>query len=81
MAEPAKKFDVTQHSLVPAHSILSEAETKEVLAKFNISTVQLPNMQASDPVAKAIGAKPGNVIKIERKTQSGKADYYRFVTE
>lgn len=81
MAEPAKKFDITQHTLVPAHSILSDSEAKEVLEKFNISTIQLPTMRASDPVAKTIGAKPGNVIKIERKTQTGNTNYYRFVVE
>jgi len=81
MAEPAKKIDIIQHILVPAHSILSDSEAKEILEKFNISTIQLPTIKESDPVAKALGAKPGNVVKIERKTQTGKTNYYRFVVE
>jgi len=81
MAEQAKKIDITQHVLVPAHTILSEAEAKEVLDKFNISAIQLPAIPASDPVAKSIGAKPGNIVKIERKIQTGKTNYFRLVTE
>lgn len=81
MAEPAKKINITQHTLVPVHSILSEQEATEVLKRFNISTIQLPSITSSDPVVKAIGAKPGQVIKIERKSQAGKTNYYRYVVD
>ena len=74
-----KKFDVTQHVLVPSHKILSELEVQQVLEKFNISTLQMPAILATDSVVKSLGAKKGNVIEIERKTQSGKTKYYRVV--
>ena len=81
MAEPAKKFDITQHILVPKHTILSDEEASDVLKKFNISAVQLPAIKISDPVIKALNADAGKIIKIERKTQTGKIDYYRVVVE
>lgn len=77
----AKKVDITQHALVPSHTILSEDELKEVLEKFNISQVQLPGIMSNDSVVKALGAKVGSVIKIERTTQTGKTDYFRVVVE
>lgn len=81
MAAPAeaKKVDITQHVLVPKHILLSEEEAKQVLSKFNISPPQLPVILATDTIAKAIGAKAGMMIKIERTGPTGKAEYYRRV--
>ena len=78
-AQEAKKVDITQHILVPKHILLSEEEAKLVLQEFNISALQLPIVQATDAVVKAIGAKPGAVIKIERTSLTGKSPYYRRV--
>ena len=75
MAVPAeaKKVDITQHILVPKHILLSEDEANQVLQQFNISALQLPVIQATDPMAKAIGAKAGAIVKIERTSQTGKS--------
>ncbi len=81
MAEPAKKFDITQHILVPKHTILSDEEATKVLERFNISPAQLPAIKASDPIAKALNAEAGKIIKIGRKTQTESIDYYRIVVE
>ncbi len=76
------KLNVLKHEMVPEHIVLSEEEKKEVLEKYNISVKQLPKILAKDPVIKAIGAKPGDVIKIVRKSPvAGKSVYYRLVVK
>lgn len=74
-----KKIDVTQHVLTPKFSKLSPEEIKNLLETYNISDVQLPVISEKDPVAKAANLKAGDMIKIERKTSTGKSDYYRRV--
>ena len=75
-----KGFDVTEHELVPKHEILSEEEAEEVLDDFDIESYQLPKLKEKDPVAKAIGAEAGNVVKITRNSPTaGKSVAYRLV--
>ena len=67
------------HILQPKHSKLSEKESKELLKKYNISITQLPKIRIIDP-ALPEGLKINDIIKIERKTESGeKTFYYRVV--
>jgi DNA-directed RNA polymerase subunit H len=67
---------------VPKHEILTENEKKEVLEKFKVTENQLPKITASDPVVELIGASPGNVVKITRKSKTaGQAVYYRLVVK
>ncbi len=74
------EFSVLDHVLVPKHRILSEEEKRSLLEKFNISEVQLPKILSTDPAVKALGAKPGDVIEIERPSPTaGKTLYYRLV--
>ena len=71
-----------RHTLVPQHKILSEEETKELFKKYDITTDQLPKILDTDPVAAFIGAKPGQIIKIIRKSHTAKeALAYRLVVE
>ncbi len=68
--------------MVPKHEILTEREKKEVMEKFGVNEKQLPKIPASDPVIALIGANPGNLIKITRKSEtSGEAVYYRLVVK
>lgn len=77
-----KKFDITQHALVPTHKILDKKSKKELLEKYNINEENLPKILASDKVVKTIGAKIGDVIKIKRKSRvAGESIYYRLVVE
>ena len=77
-----KKFDVMKHELVPRHDVLSDAETKQVLERYNIFPEQLPKIMQSDPVCKAIKAEPGQIVRIRRKSPTaGEAVAYRLVVE
>ena len=73
-------FNVFDHILVPKHEILSKKEAEELLRKYRIKPYHLPKIKSSDPAVKALGAKPGDIIKITRKSPTaGEAVYYRFV--
>ncbi|MEM2908088.1 MAG: DNA-directed RNA polymerase subunit H [Candidatus Hadarchaeales archaeon] len=76
------EFDVRKHVLVPKHEVLSPEEARQVLEKFKVTPHQLPLIKASDPAARAIGAKPGDIVRITRDSPTaGKAIVYRYVIE
>lgn len=88
MAKRTKKDEfveeskVTDHVLVPKHEILSEEDKKEVLSEYNATEDQFPFLFSIDPVAREIGAKPGDMVKITRVSDTaGETTYYRFVVE
>lgn len=76
-------FDIFKHGLVPQHTIVSENEKKDLIKKYGLRKLnQLPRILTSDKVVKVIGAKPGDIIKITRKSEvAGEAIYYRIVVE
>ena len=76
-----KVIDVLRHELVPKHVLLTKKETQDLLDKYNISVLDLPQMFEKDPVAIAIGAKEGDVVNIIRdsKTTVKSIKYYRYV--
>jgi DNA-directed RNA polymerase subunit H len=77
-----QQFDIMNHDLVPLHIIVSDDEKKELFNKYNITPDQLPKILDSDPVSISIGAKPGQIVKIVRKSHTAKeAVAYRFVIE
>ena len=77
-----QSFDIMSHDLVPLHIIILDKERKELLEKYNITPENLPKILDSDPVIKSIGAKPGQITKIVRKSHTAKeAIAYRLVIE
>ncbi|MBN2230600.1 MAG: DNA-directed RNA polymerase subunit H [Candidatus Thorarchaeota archaeon] len=73
-------FDLFQHELVPPHMIASDDEVKLVLNHFKISKTQLPRISTDDPAVRVLGAVSGQVLRIERESEtSGKSYYYRLV--
>jgi DNA-directed RNA polymerase subunit H len=77
-----QQLEIMSHKLVPLHMIISEKERDELLQKINFTPDQLPKILNTDPVAISIGAKPGQVIKIIRKSRTAKeAVAYRLVVE
>jgi DNA-directed RNA polymerase subunit H len=76
------RFNVMENYLVPRHSIMPEEEMDGLLEKYGIVKAQLPKILMMDPCAKALGAKPGDVIVIERESPTaGLSVYYRLVVE
>ncbi|MCG3252268.1 MAG: DNA-directed RNA polymerase subunit H [Candidatus Heimdallarchaeota archaeon] len=74
------RFDIFTHDLVPEHIICPDEELKELLEKYNIKRRHLPKIFASDPAVKAVGAKPGQVVKIFRESNiAGHSIAYRLV--
>jgi len=75
-------FNIFEHYLVPKHEILAPREKEEVLQKYRVEPYQLPLIKTSDPIAKTIDAKPGDLIKIVRRSPTaGEHVYYRYVVE
>jgi len=75
-----KKFTILDHELVPRHILLTKEERRQLLEQLKIQPEQLPWIRASDPVAKLIGAKPGDIVKIIRKSPTAsEVIAYRFV--
>jgi DNA-directed RNA polymerase subunit H len=80
--EVLEEVKVTDHTLVPKHEILSDVEKKEILSKFNATEEQFPFLFLTDPVVREIGAKPGDMVRISRASDTaGETTYYRFVVE
>jgi len=74
------RFDIFTHDLVPEHVICPEEELKALLEKYNIKRRHLPKILSSDPAVKAVGARPGQVVKIFRDSQvAGQSIAYRLV--
>lgn len=77
-----KAFDVMKHELVPRHEVLSDEDAQAVLAQYGVKPDQLPRILASDPVARAVRSRPGQIIKITRKSPTaGEAVAFRYVVE
>lgn len=75
-------FNLYEHVLVPKHEITPSEEREKLLNEYRVQPYQLPRLKASDPAVKAIGAKPGDIIKITRDSHSaGKYVSYRYVVE
>jgi len=75
------KLLVHTPELIPEHKLLSASETKKIIAQFNTSLEKFPKILESDPQAKRLSAKPGNLILINRTDPTGSYSYYRLVVK
>jgi len=75
-------FNIFEHVFVPKHEIVSAEEKEKLLNDYRVQPYQLPRLKASDPAAKAIDAKPGDIVRIIRDSPTaGKYISYRYVVE
>jgi len=76
-----KQIDVQLHKFVPKHVLMTQQESKNLLEKYKITENDLPQIFEKDPVAIAIGAKEGDIIKIIRDSNTSvkMVEYYRYV--
>ncbi len=68
-----------EHELVPAHRIMSKTDVSELLSKMGIGLNNLPKILVSDPQAKKLEAKAGDVIAISRNDYGREYMQYRIV--
>jgi DNA-directed RNA polymerase subunit H (RpoH/RPB5) len=74
------QFNILEHQYVPEHVVLTGGEQEEVLKKYNITdTKQMPSISRYDPVALAIGLRPGQICKITRSSKTSVTSlFYRY---
>ena len=68
-----KKFKTDKHILIPKHSKLGDSQKEKLLEKYNISIKDLPRILKTDSAINSLNVKPGDVIKIIRKSQTSPA--------
>jgi DNA-directed RNA polymerase subunit H len=74
------QFNILEHVLVPAHRVLNEAEKIRIKNRYNIiNDGEFPELSRFDPVAQAIGIRPGQGCEIIRPSKTAiSAPYYRI---
>ncbi|MEF8776410.1 MAG: DNA-directed RNA polymerase subunit H [Haloarculaceae archaeon] len=73
--------DVSQHELVPDHSVLDSEQLEDVLEEYNIDRTDLPKIKRKDK-ALPDEAEVGEVVRIERNSRTtDRSVTYRLVVE
>jgi DNA-directed RNA polymerase subunit H len=77
------QFNILEHEYVPKHVIMNETEITEMKTRYNIKNLtELPEISRYDPVAIAIGMRPGDVCKIIRTSKTAiTSNYYRICSQ
>jgi len=71
-----------EHIYVPKHEVMTKKEAEDVLEKYHCKATELPLIFGTDPAIVGLGIKPGDMIKITRKSATaGESCYNRYVVE
>jgi DNA-directed RNA polymerase subunit H len=82
MISKKEKILIPDHIYVPKHEIINKNEAEKVLEKYHTKPTEMPLIYVSDPAIRSLGVKPGDMIKIIRKSPTaGESLYYRYVVE
>ncbi|WP_122090519.1 DNA-directed RNA polymerase subunit H [Halalkalicoccus subterraneus] len=74
-------MDVSEHTLVPEHTLIDEEDLDEVLEEYDIKRTDLPKIKRTDP-AIPDEAEVGDVVKIVRESRTtDRAVVYRLVID
>lgn len=74
--------DIYEHHKVPLHVLLTAPEKAELLESLKIEEDLLPKLQRHDPMARYLGLKVGDVVRIHRVSMTvGHDVYYRVVVD
>ena len=73
-------YNILDHTLVPKHTVLDDEEKKLIIQKYKITKMsQFPEISRFDPVAQALGIRPGQLCKIKRPSPTSVISiYYRY---
>lgn len=73
------QYNILEHALVPKAHILEEKEVEDLKTKYHLkSSAQLPEISRFDPQALALCLRPGQIIKLDRKSDTAMTyPYYR----
>jgi DNA-directed RNA polymerase subunit H len=82
MSAEKKIIKITDHVYQPRHEILPREEAERILMKYNTKPSQLPYIMITDKGLQDLDVRPGDVIKITRKSPTaGESGYDRYVVE
>jgi DNA-directed RNA polymerase subunit H (RpoH/RPB5) len=68
--ESETMYTVIDHVLVPKHIICSTEKKLAVMEAYSVKGEQIPQIKATEPISKYIGAVKGNLVKIVRPSDS-----------
>ena len=73
-------FNISRHDLVPKHEVIKDDEVKKMMDEYQIKQKsQLPIILRTDPMAKYLDVKSGDVVKVTRVSPSaGETIVYRY---
>tara|TARA_B100001540_G_C15682450_1_gene585444 strand:+ start:55 stop:702 length:648 start_codon:yes stop_codon:yes gene_type:complete len=73
-------YNILNNNLVPKHEVIDNHKREEVEKEYNIiNNSQWPEISRYDPVALAIGLRPGHVVEITRNSPTAlETKYYRL---
>jgi DNA-directed RNA polymerase subunit H len=77
-------MDVSDHELVPDHTVLDGDDVEDVLEEYNVEKTDLPKIKRTDPAMRDLEADvaTGDVVRVTRDSRTAdQAVVYRLVVE
>ena len=74
-------INITEHTLVPKHEIITDEEATSLFKRYSIRENQLPRINKKDPIARYFGLQKNKIMKIIRSSETaGRYVTYRRCT-